>query len=122
VPRIYVAELAIAGLSGGQPSVPRIVTPSRHPSVERDLAVIVGPDIPAAAVAAAIRAHGGPLLRAVTLFDLYRGRPLAEGERSLAYRLAFQAEDRTLTEGEIDSAVADVTAGLASDVGGRLRT
>jgi phenylalanyl-tRNA synthetase beta subunit len=46
---------------------------------------------------------------------------LAEDEKSLAHRLTFRATDRTLTEGEIDAAVAAITAGLATDVGGRLR-
>jgi phenylalanyl-tRNA synthetase beta chain len=120
--RILVAELAIAGLSGGQPSVPRTTTPSRHPAIERDLAVIVAADVPAASVEASIRSHGGPLLRAATLFDIYRGRPLGADEKSLAYRLAFQADDRTLVESEVEAAVSAVTDGLASDVGGRLRT
>jgi phenylalanyl-tRNA synthetase beta chain len=119
--RILVAELAIAGLSGGQPSVPRTTTPPRHPAIERDLAVIVGADVPAAGVEASIRRYGGPLLRAATLFDIYRGRPLGADEKSLAYRLAFQADDRTLVESEVEAAVSAVTDGLASDVGGRLR-
>ena len=122
VPRIYVAELAIAGLSGGQPSVPRASTPSRHPLVERDLAVIVGTGVPAASVEASIRRHAGPLLRDVRLFDIYRGRPLEASERSLAYRLEFGADDRTLVETEVEGAVQQVTAGLAADVEGRLRT
>ena len=120
--RILVAELAISGLSGGQPSVPRATTLPRHPAVDRDLAVIVAEDAAAADVEAAIRRHAGPLLRSVALFDIYRGRPLAEGEKSLAYRLAFQADDRTLVESEVDDALATVTAGLTADVGGRLRT
>jgi phenylalanyl-tRNA synthetase beta chain len=119
---VVVAELALAGLSGGQPSVPRSVTPSRHPAVDRDLAVIVGEATASADVESSIRRHGGLLLRSVGLFDIYRGRPLAEGEKSLAFRLAFQAGDRTLTESEVDSAIEAVTAGLAGDVGGRLRT
>ena len=121
-PDVVVAELAIAGLSGGQPSVPRSATPSRHPVVDRDLAVVVEEGTAAAETAGAIRRHGGALLRSVTLFDIYRGRPLGEHEKSLAFRLAFQAEDRTLTESEIDDAVAAITGGLATDVGGRLRT
>jgi phenylalanyl-tRNA synthetase beta chain len=120
--RIIVAELAVAGLSGGVVSTPRVSTPSRHPTVERDLAVIVTTDTPAAAVEASIRRHAGPLLRAVTLFDIYRGRPLGEEEKSLAYRVAFGADQRTLVETEVDAALAEVTAGLAGDVGGRLRT
>jgi phenylalanyl-tRNA synthetase beta chain len=120
--RILVAEIAIAGLSGGRPSVPRTTTPSRHPLVERDLAVIVAADVPAGDVAAAIWRHGGPLLRSVALFDIYRGRPLDAADKSLAYRLAFGADERTLVESEVVEAVAAVTVGLGADVGGRLRT
>jgi phenylalanyl-tRNA synthetase beta chain len=118
---VLVAELAIAGLSGGQPSTPRSVTPPRHPAVDRDLAVIVDETRPAAEVATAIRRHAGPLLRSLVLFDIYRGRPLDERAKSLAFRLAFQADDRTLTEGEVDGAIGAVTRGLAADVGGHLR-
>ncbi len=119
--RILVAELAIAGLSGGQPSVPRTTTPPRFPAIDRDIAVIVAADVPAADVEASIRRHAGLLLYAATLFDIYRGRPLEASEKSLAYRLEFQAEDRTLVEAEVDAAVSAVTDGLAADVGGRLR-
>jgi phenylalanyl-tRNA synthetase beta chain len=119
--RILVAELAIAGLSGGQPSVPWTTALPRYPAVDRDLAVIVAEAVSAATVEASIRASAGPLLRTVTLFDIYRGRPLEGSEKSLAYRLAFQADDRTLVESDVDIAVAAVTDGLATDVGGRLR-
>jgi len=119
--RLLVAELAIAGLSGGRPTVPRATTPSRHPVVERDLAVIVREQVLAADVEASIRAHGGELLRTVRLFDMYRGRPLDASEKSLAYRLEFGADDRTLVETEVESAIAAITSGLAADVEGRLR-
>jgi phenylalanyl-tRNA synthetase beta chain len=120
--RVIIAELAIAGLSGGQPSVPRTTTPSRHPRVDRDLAVIVAEAVPAADVEASIRRHGGGLLRLVSLFDIYRGRPLDPDQKSLAYRLEFGADDRTLVESEVDTAVAAITDGLAEDVAGRLRS
>jgi len=120
--RVIVAELALAGLSGGQPLVPLGRTPSRHPVVERDLAVVVADDRPASEVEAAIRGHAGPLLASVELFDIYRGRPLADDRRSLAFRLVFAAGDRTLTEDEVDRAIADLTAGLVADVDGHLRT
>ena len=119
--RVIVGEIAIAGLAGGRLSDPRAGTPSRHPDVERDLAVVVADARPAAEVAAAITRHGGPLLRSVDLFDSYRGRPLAEDERSLAFRLVFAGDDRTLTEAEVAEAVEAVTAGLAADVEGRIR-
>ena len=50
-----------------------------------------------------------PAPRAVVLFDIYRGRPLGDDEKSLAFRLAFQAADRTLTEAEVDGAIEAVT-------------
>ena len=120
--RVIVAEVAIAGLSAGVPDVPRGATPPRHPAVERDIAVVVGHSVAAGAVVDAIAARGGQLLVSSVLFDIYRGSPLADDEKSLAYRLTFQAPDRTLTEGEIDGAVAGITDGLASAVGGRIRT
>jgi phenylalanyl-tRNA synthetase beta chain len=120
--RVLVAEVAIAGLSGGQPVVPIGRTPSRHPVVERDLAVVVAEARTAGEVEAAVRRHAGPLLTSVQLFDIYRGRPLGTDERSLAFRLVFAADDRTLTEQEIETAVTGITNGLAADVEGRLRT
>ena len=120
-PRILVAELAIAGLSGGQPSVPKATTPPRHPAVERDLAVIVAADAAAADVEASIRRHGGPLLRSAALFDIYRGRPLAEGEKCLAYRLAVPGRRPDAGRIRGRGGGGDGHRGLASDVGGRLR-
>ena len=119
--RLVVAELAIAGLASGRLTDARGATPSRFPAVQRDLAVIVAESQPAAAVAASIRGHAGDLLRSLELFDVYRGRPLAEAEKSLAWRLTFASDDRTLTESEVDDAMAAVAAGLARDVDGRLR-
>jgi phenylalanyl-tRNA synthetase beta chain len=120
--RVVIAELAITGLSAGSPPVPRGATPPRHPAVERDIAVIVAELRPAAEVESAIRQHAGPLLVRVRLFDIYRGRPLVDDQKSLAYRLEFQAPDRTLTESEVDAAITAITAGLATDVDGHLRT
>jgi phenylalanyl-tRNA synthetase beta chain len=119
--RIYVAELAVVGLAGGRPAEFRVAAPSRFPSVERDLAVVVPLETPAAVVEAAIRHHGGSLLRDVRLFDVYRGRPLGEGDKSLAYRLALRDDERTLTDAELDAAVAAVVAGLTADIGARFR-
>lgn len=120
--RVVVAELAIVGLSGGQLPAVRVRPPARHPAVERDLAVVVAEERPAAEVADAIRRHGGELLQAVALFDIYRGTPLDAVEKSLAHRLTFQAPDRTLTEAETDAAVAAITDGLERDLGARFRS
>jgi phenylalanyl-tRNA synthetase beta chain len=120
--RVIVGEVAIAGLAAGRIRDAIGGTPSRHPAVERDIAVIVAGSTPAAIVEAAIVRHGGPLLRDVALFDVYRGQPLADSDKSLAYRLTLRDDERTLTEAEVDAAVVAVTAGLRDDIGARYRT
>ena len=120
--RVVLAELAIAGLAAGRLTDARGATPSRYPAVQRDLAIVVDAATPAATVATSIRHHAGALLQALQLFDIYRGRPLADAEKSLAWRLTFGSSDRTLTETEVDEAMMAVAAGLATDVAGRLRS
>ena len=76
--------------------------------------------LPAASVEGLVHGHAGPLLRGVRLFDIYRGAPLADREKSLALRVRFGADDRTLTEAEVEAAVTGVVAALPT-IGGRLR-
>ena len=66
----------------------------------QDLAFIVDEDVPAAALAAAIRAAGGAEVRDVSVFDEYRGEQIGAGKRSLAFRVAFGSPERTLTDEE----------------------
>ena len=119
--RLIVAELDISGLGGGRPPDRPVAAPSRHPAVERDLAVVVAEQTPAAAVERAIRGAGADGLAGVRLFDIYRGAPLADDQKSLAWRLVFQSPDRTLTDGEVESAIVAITAALSA-IGGRIRT
>ncbi len=119
--RVIVAELAVPELDGAVAAPVHVQAIPRFPEVERDLAVIVKAERPAAEVEASIRRHGGELLRRLSLFDLYRGAPLEADEKSLAYRLVFGAGDRTLTEEEVDVAAGSVQTGLAADIGARLR-
>ncbi len=74
---------------------------SRFPSSDIDLAFVVPDATPAAAVDATLRKAGGELLVDLALFDVYRGPGVPEATRSLAYRLRFQAQDRTLTDDEV---------------------
>jgi phenylalanyl-tRNA synthetase beta chain len=119
--RIIVAEVALEGLAAGRLAPERAPAVGRFPEVDRDLAVVVPESTPAAAVGDVVRVHAGELLRGVALFDIYRGTPLEASEKSLAFRLRLGAGDRTLTEPEVDAAVAAVVAALPS-IGGRIRT
>lgn len=87
------------------------------PAVERDAALVVPDDLPAARVEATIRAAGGPALEEVFPFDVYRGKGVPAGARSIAYRLRFRAPDRTLTDPEVDEAFDRVLRRLKEDLG-----
>jgi phenylalanyl-tRNA synthetase beta chain len=87
---------------------------SRFPSSDIDLAFVLPDGVPAATAEAALRTAGGDLLVGLQLFDVYRGAGVADGERSLTYRLRFCAVDRTLTDGDVaevrERAIAPVVA------------
>jgi phenylalanyl-tRNA synthetase beta chain len=117
--RVVVGEIALEGLAEGRLGAEHAPAVGRFPGVERDLAIVVPEPTPAATIEDLLHASGGSLLRGVRLFDIYRGIPLAADEKSLAFRLRFAA-DRTLTEHEVEDAVAAIVAALP-EVGGRLR-
>ena len=90
---------------------------SPFPGVDRDLALLVPYDVPTSAVSDKIRDVGGAPLERVTVFDLYRGEGVAEGHRSLAFRLRLQAPDRTLRDKEVDRVVQKIVKRLREDLG-----
>ncbi len=93
----------------------------RFPAVEQDLALVVDEDLPAQVVQEAIVEAGGNLLRRVELFDLYRGEQIPPGKKSLAYSLAYQVEDRTLTDDEVAEVQERIVRRLAEELGAELR-
>jgi phenylalanyl-tRNA synthetase beta chain len=93
---------------------------SRYPSSDLDLAFEVGDSVAAATIAAAIREAAGPLLVDLSLFDVFRGNPVPDSHRSLAYRLRLQATDRTLTEEDL-SGIQRTVVDAAASVGAVLR-
>jgi phenylalanyl-tRNA synthetase beta chain len=93
----------------------------RHPSVVRDVSVLVDAGLPAAALRDTIRAAGPATLIEVREFARYQGRGVPEGQVSLSFRLTFRAPDRTLTDEEVQQAFDAVIAALAAGHGARLR-
>jgi phenylalanyl-tRNA synthetase beta chain len=91
----------------------------RFPAVQRDMAFLLAdPALTAAGVEEALRREAGPLLREVTVFDVFR---LPEGGRSVAWRLTFQADDRTLTDDEVNAIHARVAGRVSAELGITLR-
>jgi len=96
---------------------------SRYPAVREDIAVVVDEAISAAQVEAVIWSAGGTLrvLRDVRLFDLYRGEQVGSGRKSLAYRLVYQADDRTLTDDDATKIRAKIIKALERELSATLR-
>ena len=88
--------------------VPRPEQPSRFPPVIRDLAILVDTGVAAQAILDAIQAEKPAILRSVRLFDLYHGKSLPAGRKSLAFRIVIQDTEKTLTDAEADLAIAQV--------------
>ena len=101
--------------------LPRAKPLSRFPSVRRDLAFVVAGTVAWDELQSAASAAGGALLREVGLFDRYLGKGVDPGCKSLAMRLIFQDDSRTLTEQDVESAVADVVAALGQRFGATIR-
>lgn len=106
-------------LPAGPPPVraPALSPLPAFPAVERDLALIVPDQVPAARVAAVLRQAGGEILDASVIFDVYRGPPIPEGARSVAFRLRFRAADRTLTDRDAEAATERIVSHLREELG-----
>jgi phenylalanyl-tRNA synthetase beta chain len=110
----FAVELELAPLLAAVPKLRPAATPSPYPELSFDVAFLVPPGVAAASLEAVLREAGGELLARLTLFDAYQGPPLPPGHRNLAYRVALQADDRTLTDAD-GAATRDRMAALAGD-------
>jgi phenylalanyl-tRNA synthetase beta chain len=111
-------DLLLAAWGGA----PLMTSLSSHPPVYEDLAVVVEESIPAVTVRDLIAQTGSSLVRSVDLFDVYRGEQVGEGRKSLAYRLTYQADDRTLTDKEVAKVRSKIVRRLERELEASLRS
>jgi len=107
--------------SGLQARVPRLAEISRFPAVRRDLAIVVPEAVPVQRLLDTIRTGAKDLLTGLVVFDIYRGRGIEEGFKSVAIGLNLQDISRTLTDEEIDAVVAQVVTGLEREHSATIR-
>lgn len=93
----------------------------KYPATSRDLAMLVDVDVNAADIKKAMTKAAGQNLTQITLFDVYTGKQVEEGKKSLAFSLTFQSNDKTLTDAEIDPAIEKIVAKLQKDFNANLR-
>jgi phenylalanyl-tRNA synthetase beta chain len=112
-------ELRTTALQNGR--VEAHVGLSRFPAIRRDVAVRVAADIEVARLKHAAVAAGKPLLQDVLVFDIFAGKGIESGQKSVALGLILQDTSRTLTDVDADAVVAGILARLAEDFDARLR-
>ena len=93
----------------------------RHPSISRDVALVVQSETTAGTLEAVIKRAGGDLLADVKLFDLYEGSKVESGTKSVAFSLIYRDPSRTLTDEEVVKAHEKVLTALISEAGAELR-
>ena len=119
--RVYVAELDLDRVLSlaGTPEVEASL--SSFPVATQDVSLVVGDDVVAGDVAAALREGAGELLESLHLVDDYRGQGLADGTKSLTFAMRFRATDRTLTAGEATDAKLAGVATASERFGATIR-
>jgi phenylalanyl-tRNA synthetase beta chain len=117
-PVLFEIEVdAISGLA-----LPRHDKISRFPLVRRDLAFVMDASIPAGAVMAALQQAAPAIVYDLGLFDQYRGKGIAGSQKSLAFRVVMQDTERTLTDAEVEDAMAKLADAVIRQFKATLRT
>lgn len=119
---ILAADLDLDKVLRLIPELSRTKDVPSFPAVIEDLAIVLDETVPAANVEALIRQVGGKLLSDLKLFDIFRGGQIGSGKKSLAYRLTYQAADRTLTDHEVTQVRNRIIKRLDQELGAKLRS
>ena len=118
---LYCAELSFDALMLARGADPEYIPLPKFPAVTRDIAVVCDEAVTVGALEDCIRRGAKGLLKDCKLFDIYRGKGVADGKKSVAFNLVLRADDRSLTSEEADEDVKSVLAALEQELGAVLR-
>lgn len=93
----------------------------RFPPVQRDIAIVVDERITWNNIKKCIRDIAPPFLEDISFFDIYKGKNIPDGKKSIAFSLTFRLENRTLTSEEVDKAQENIIISLEKGLGAKLR-
>jgi phenylalanyl-tRNA synthetase beta chain len=119
--RVAGWDLDVEAVISVMPERVRYKTISPYQPVEQDMAFVVDEDMPASRVAEAIRKAGGDAVVSLSLFDIYRGKPVPEGKKSLAFAVTMNSPEKPLSEEEIARIRKKIEGYLAHELGATLR-
>lgn len=118
--KAYAAKINVTELLDMANAVKTYKPLPKFPATTRDLAIVCDEALPAGELEKAIRKAVGNILESVTLFDVYQGKQIAEGKKSVAYAISMRSHEGTLTDEQADAAVKRVLKELAN-LGAELR-
>ncbi len=116
---LFIDRVPVPKSKGGKTRPPLKLLPLQP--IERDFAFVVAQEIPAEALVKAARAAERTLVARVSVFDVYAGKGVEPGKKSLALSVTIQPIEKTLTEAEIDAIAARIVANVAKATGASLR-
>ncbi len=119
---IYVFELLLEPLLAGMLKEIVFQPIPRYPYIERDLSIIIEEKVSSDAIKQLISRLGHDIICSVILFDLYRGESIPGGHKSMAFRLRYQSDDRTLTDEEVQGIHSEVLEALSREFGASIRS
>jgi len=117
----FIAELDFEWLAELAPDSIAARELPRYPSADRDIAIVIDDAIPAAEVQGEIERAAGGLVSQVRVFDLYKGKNVPSGKKSLAFGIRYRLPDRTLTDEEVNRAQERILESLRARFGAELR-
>ncbi|MGN0613097.1 MAG: phenylalanine--tRNA ligase subunit beta [Porcipelethomonas sp.] len=118
--RVYAAKFNIPEMLGISEKEVSYKPLPKFPATTRDLSLICDDSLPAAEIEKAIKKAAGKVLEKVTLFDVYRGKQIEEGKKSISYSISMRSHDGTLTDEQADSVMKKVLKEL-KNIGADLR-
>ena len=118
---VYVFEMDAETLLRYRKKKAAIKPLPKYPASTRDLAILVDADLTTAEIERVIAKKGGSYFRGATLFDVYEGKQVGEGKKSMAFHLHFQSDDKTLTDEEVDAAFAAILQAAEEQLHAQLR-
>lgn len=117
----YVAEIDLDKAYHNSNVVKSYKPLPKYPAVTRDIALLVGDEVLVQEIEDTIRKAGGNLVEKVKLFDVYKGKQIPEGKKSIAYAIAYRDENKTLKDEEVNKVHDKILRSLEFKLGAQLR-
>lgn len=119
--KVFIAELDFEKLLAFVPQKRSSSLLPKFPPVDRDLAIVMDEAILSERISESVKTAGGDLIEEIILFDVYRGKQIPSGKKSLAYSIRYRSKDKTLTDEEVEEIHQKVISELEDSFGASLR-